>query len=383
MDTVREEVMALMQEGMQKTASFCASLCAERIVAARRDMQRRFEEERRELERLVGTADKQNAAPTSPTVPVGFPTHSPPKPDAHASALPPTRTLPLVYQPDASPGSVKTIRTGPAAGSWTGPSMGPLMALTACAQTPLPAEPRAAGSTVAGAAPLSGVSFGGASNVNGTVGVESYDASFIDAYDAVQTLEERTSMAARAMDLLDEALQAAAEATSSRPQSARSSRISPAGPVFKASQQPQAASPDFSTSPPFRAEDGGDSAPLMESSSPVDGNAHVPARPSVVLDGDDSCLHGLAYASELEITQDGQTGLNSDEAGSIRVSMSTSVAQEVPLENEVVDAEHRSSRGVVQHEPSADLRPGRASIRECSVASSANGSIAAVDLHGA
>jgi len=46
-----------------------------------------------------------------------------------------------------------------------------------------------------------------------------YDSTFIDAYDAVQTLEERTNMASRAMDLLDEALQAAVGASAVGPAS--------------------------------------------------------------------------------------------------------------------------------------------------------------------
>ena len=56
MDSVREEIMQLMQEGVQKTASYCASVCAERVVSARREMQRRWAEERRELERIYGAA---------------------------------------------------------------------------------------------------------------------------------------------------------------------------------------------------------------------------------------------------------------------------------------------------------------------------------------
>lgn len=42
-----------------------------------------------------------------------------------------------------------------------------------------------------------------------------YDSTmtFIDAYDAVQSLEEKTNMASHAMDLLDEALQSAADAS--------------------------------------------------------------------------------------------------------------------------------------------------------------------------
>ncbi|CAE8668496.1 unnamed protein product, partial [Polarella glacialis] len=68
---------------VQKTASFCASLCAERIVAARREMQRRWAEERRELEKLYGIPGLANghASWTAATtaVPLQMPTaHAPP-----------------------------------------------------------------------------------------------------------------------------------------------------------------------------------------------------------------------------------------------------------------------------------------------------------------
>lgn len=393
MDTVRDEVMALMQEGMQKTASFCASLCAERIVAARRDMQRRWAEERRELERYHGIPGSQSAGPMSPA-PMGFPPFSPVKPDVAPSARPPTRTLPVVCQPDASPGSVKTTKHAPAAGSWPGLSAARPPALTAGLHSAFPSEPRAVGAVGAAAAPFSGMSPCGASNLNGAVALESYDASFIDAYDAVQTLEERTSMAARAMDLLDEALQAAAEATTSRPQSARSARPSPVDPVFMAPRQPQAASPDSSASFPSRSPDiSGSTAAVAENASPEDAldvqdqDEDVrSARPSLASNGEGACPRDLAHASEPELGRDSQPDLPPDDMRTIRISTPPPppmATQESPSRHEVADVEERSSRGVVQHAPGGDFRSGRASLRECSVASSANASIAAADLHGA
>jgi len=150
MDTVREEVLTIMQDSMQKTASFCASLCAERIVAARRELQHRWAAERQELERLYslpsGGSTAANAASLATPLSTGF--------------------LPFV-----SP----TAFVGVGGGGENSPSRAP-------------------------------------SFLNGGPPSESYDATFIDAYDAVQTLEERTNMAARAMDLLDEALQTAAGA---------------------------------------------------------------------------------------------------------------------------------------------------------------------------
>lgn len=154
MDSVREEVTQLMLEGVQKTASFCASLCAERIVAARREMQRRWREERRELERLYGlqtaTAGAGFASPGS------CPTPTPRKPFMD---LPP-RSVPSM--PGSRPQDPSPMRSTSSRGAF-------------------------AEST------------------------SQYDSTFIDAYDAVQTLEERTQLATRAMDLLDEALQAAAD----------------------------------------------------------------------------------------------------------------------------------------------------------------------------
>ncbi|CAK0858940.1 unnamed protein product, partial [Prorocentrum cordatum] len=50
MEELRQEVLALMTESIKRSASFCASLCAERVVAARRELQLRMAEERQELE---------------------------------------------------------------------------------------------------------------------------------------------------------------------------------------------------------------------------------------------------------------------------------------------------------------------------------------------
>lgn len=146
MDNVREEVMALMQDSMQKAASFCASLCAERIVAARRELQRRWAEERRELERLYSIQGPPGNGMSSKVA--GF--------------------LPFVPEPSPALGSAASF---------------------GCM------SPASASNYILAAPPS-----------------ESFDASFIDAYDAVQTLEERTNLAFRAMDLLDEALQVAGEA---------------------------------------------------------------------------------------------------------------------------------------------------------------------------
>lgn len=161
MDSVREEIMQLMQEGVQKTASYCASICAERVVAARREMQRRWAEERRELERVYGLA------PGS-----GFGTPS----SARLNSAPR-----MVSRPSSRPGSCH---------SWSTP----------CQELPS-SSPQNEGAVVHAQ-----------SSSKADDHERHLDSSFIDAYDAVQTLEERNQQAARAMQLLDEALRAAENA---------------------------------------------------------------------------------------------------------------------------------------------------------------------------
>lgn len=227
MDGVREEVTALMQDGVQKTASFCASLCAERVVAARREMQRRWAEERRELERLYGVPERPgtssaSAFPASPAARSGYPPR---------------------HRDGASEQQVRTPRSEPpesvSDGQFPPPHMltkgdssetlfvsGLLRAahqqsggsLVAAARTAGPVNPRLQAaifdeSFLQMSAPTHGASRVAFHMDPSSSDAIAYDATFIDAYDAVQTLEERTNMASRAMDLLDEALQAAAGAT--------------------------------------------------------------------------------------------------------------------------------------------------------------------------
>lgn len=166
MEAVREEVTQLMLEGVQKTASYCASVCAERIVAARRDMQRRFAEERREMERLYGVGSR--AAASSPvTVPLDL--------------FAPWKNEAATFSPAPS------VIAGAGLAAFTS-------SLVAGLDDARPdASPYNLLDDLASAA--------------------AYDVAFVDAYDAVQTLEERTNMASRAMDLLDEALQTAVDLT--------------------------------------------------------------------------------------------------------------------------------------------------------------------------
>lgn len=155
--------MQLMQEGVQKTASYCASICAERVVSARREMQRRWAEERRELERIYGLAPGSGAGS-------GFGTPS---------------SARMNHVPRAA-----ASRAG-SCNSWSTP----------CQELPTSSPQNE------GAAPR--VQALSSSKVENDSGQQNLDSSFIDAYDAVQTLEERNHQAARAMQLLDEALKAA------------------------------------------------------------------------------------------------------------------------------------------------------------------------------
>lgn len=155
--------MQLMQEGVQKTASYCASICAERVVSARREMQRRWAEERRELERIYGLAPGSGAGS-------GFGTPS---------------SARMNHAPRAAPAS----RAG-SCNSWSTP----------CQELPTSSPQNE------GAAPRA---LSSSKLEVDDSGQQNLDSSFIDAYDAVQTLEERNHQAARAMQLLDEALKAA------------------------------------------------------------------------------------------------------------------------------------------------------------------------------
>lgn len=150
--------MQLMQEGVQKTASYCASICAERVVSARREMQRRWAEERRELERIYGLAPGSGAGS-------GFGTPS---------------SARMNHVPRAA-----ASRAG-SCNSWSTP----------CQELPTSSPQNE------GAAPR--VQALSSSKVENDSGQQNLDSSFIDAYDAVQTLEERNHQAARAMQLLDE-----------------------------------------------------------------------------------------------------------------------------------------------------------------------------------
>lgn len=244
MDDVQKEVTALMLESVHKTASFCASLCAERIISARRDMHRRWMEERRELERLytAGREGVTSPAPVSSASPTTTcPTLTPRQlGNMSGNYVASTSTMPALCQrahlmsnrefcnemashtpygnmvsltvengvPPSLPLPPPTLTTPHAEPTGVEPTVPSSAASRALcnppafeANGPLRAGPTSAPATVDAQSPETAAPSA------------TYDCTFIDAYDAVQTLEERTHMCSRAMDLLDEALQAAAGAS--------------------------------------------------------------------------------------------------------------------------------------------------------------------------
>merc|ERR1712192_302300 len=94
-------VLQLMMDGVQKSASFCASLCAEKIVAARREMQRYRMEERRELEKIYGIpiVRGRSASPSRGFVPINAQPNSlyspPMRMRQSTPALPPQHRTPV------------------------------------------------------------------------------------------------------------------------------------------------------------------------------------------------------------------------------------------------------------------------------------------------
>lgn len=214
MDAVCEEVTNLLLDGVRRSASLCASLCAERIVSARREMQRRWAEERRELERLYelqggtvvrmeqgygaslagGLLMRSASTPTSAPRHVGPvaapPESSPPRgtqPYSHGQSGP-FFAPPVPKSSAMQGGSPVTVVGRPSPGASAGAS---------------PASPRRGGERPPAGARVSDHRQGSPSRSPGS---EMYDTVFMDAHGAVQDLEEQTHQAAHAMDLLDEAL---------------------------------------------------------------------------------------------------------------------------------------------------------------------------------
>jgi len=174
MDEVRQDVMTLMQDGLQKTASFCAHQCAKRVLAARRDMHKRLQEQKREIERahslklssLVGSA---KLSPASSVFPMGTP--------RVAEAFPFT------------------------GGVWTPMSQHTPRSMTKATPQLTPrAMSRTSGEPSLGVFDTTNLA---------------YD-TYIDAHGAVQDLEEKTRQASRALDLIEEAIKVTGKESDAR-----------------------------------------------------------------------------------------------------------------------------------------------------------------------
>lgn len=197
MDSVREEVIALMQDGVQKTASFCASLCAERIVAARREMRKELVQERQHLQRRLsergpGSMCSASPAPTSHTLspassafPITGVSLTPRRQDGGPTFGSASRIFPLPRTPVpvASP-AVQSMAGAP-------PPPVTLMGSAHGANTPRtngPSRPHAEETPVDSSA--------------GTAA--HYDDAYISTYAEIQTLEERSQSFKRMLESLEE-----------------------------------------------------------------------------------------------------------------------------------------------------------------------------------
>lgn len=232
MDEIAEEVKVMMMESVHKTASYCASLCAERMVAARRDMQQRWAAERRELQRLYCY-----------THPEGKPSHFAESPATTARTFFPFNPAALSKHPAAhrslthSAADLASVPNSARSTQFTTASDGRVNSNTfgfpnsvvqgASPWLPAPADslqqhPRqAARRTRSGPsrrlASTRSLGDGGSAHFqcgypemtsSGDCAMHHASFEIIDTYDAVQALEENTSMATHAMDLLDQALNA-------------------------------------------------------------------------------------------------------------------------------------------------------------------------------
>lgn len=209
-----------------------------------------------------------------------------------------------------------------------------------------------------------------------------YDSTFIDAYDAVQSLEERTSMASRAMDLLDEALLAAADAHASSPLSGRSGGV--AGRTTPGRTTPQArssTSPSVHGQPLWSTPQLADTPPKgitppQQGTSPDDDHA-AQCRPEVVCQPNARVRkvepNGNTEYIPSELDAENCTGAEARQGSSPEDSGTATASAAAAWRCAPVPEQQRGERN-----------GGRAVMRERSVASNTSGevSIAAADLHG-
>jgi len=196
MEAVREEVTALMLDGVHKTASLCASTCAQHVVAARRQMHQRLKG------RNGGTTPNSMPTPTNSTGFLGL------TPRQHFRALPrvapaEARGAPATASTMPCPIPIYTPVPGcsleeAAANDEQNDAHG-AFAFASAAQTPANLTPRMTPST-------NGV-FQDSLDLSPSM---AYD-TLVDTRDAVQSLEDKTRMASRAMELIEEAIKVATD----------------------------------------------------------------------------------------------------------------------------------------------------------------------------
>jgi len=296
MEVVRQEVTALMLEGVQKTASFCASQCAKHVVAARREMHQRLTEQRRDFERqgLLPRCRSVSPAATggtggatslvSPAAALCTPRrlcnggssggggaaerpgrgllwpHALPHGDAEGvPSLPAVRSI--VHQPVGTAAlTPRSFAAAAGVGHGAGAGYGNAAPTPAGASVLLVQSPRLTPRVTPRTTGLlhGGGGSGGSGGGCGHGGAEppspealataaAYD-TYIDAHDAVQTLEERTRMASRAMELIEEALKVANEAGSRTVSD--SGFLAAVTPPQEGSRTPRGSTPRQTATPP-------------------------------------------------------------------------------------------------------------------------------------
>lgn len=280
MDAVRQEITALLLDGVQRSASYCASLCAERIIAARRQVHRQFADaENMQRPTVKPLGRKAKAAARAPRAPlVRIPTPSPERSHGHRQARSPGAAP--KQRASQSPGPApKQKSPQPPAGTWE-----PVPAASSVSLRQ-PMFPRRA--TSQGPSLLESwiVSAETSDDEHAPAPVStpspSYDAVFIDTYDAVSALEERTAMAMEAMDRLDDVLKTQPSAASEGGRAGPDRREGPASPKPERPASPT--SPKGSGTPVFGSrvvtQFPGISSPSRPSRSGVPVASHVQPPP--------------------------------------------------------------------------------------------------------
>jgi len=229
-------VLQLMMDGVQKSASFCASLCAEKIVAARREMQRYRMEERRELEKIYGIpiVRGRSASPSRGFVPINAQPNSlyspPMRMRQSTPALPPQHRTPVdlttpshwaplpssaasifdtlaAELPNQHQYSMARPQFQLSAGPYAGLHPPAASAQTASAMTAPAHEPGTTVSTTSSAGQTALRPTNAAAHGVGGGTATVAENEYIDTYDAVENLEEKLNLAFRYVDRLEEVVQ--------------------------------------------------------------------------------------------------------------------------------------------------------------------------------